>query len=184
MGDHRQEMAKYCEAMGFHHRITMPEDTQANGFAEAFMKMLFKLVHTAMVEKTDPKRAVQKYLMAYCSTPHRMTGKSTAELIIGKQINTKLPRILPKAQGRAEKKARQTHEEERQEQKAYADAKWGAKAKKMEVGDEVMLPNKTTTKPPWDNDPWTVTEVKGSQVTVQRGDKKQWRAKNLVKLVK
>ena len=49
MGDHRQEMAKYCEAMGFHHRITMPEDTQANGFAEAFMKMLFKLVHTAVV---------------------------------------------------------------------------------------------------------------------------------------
>ena len=64
MGDHRQEMAKYCEAMGFHHRITMPEDTQANGFAEAFMKMLFKLVHTAVVEKTDPKWAVQKYLMA------------------------------------------------------------------------------------------------------------------------
>ena len=40
------------------------------------------------------------------------------------------------------------------------------------------------TKPPLDADPWTVTEVKGSQVTVQRGDKKRHRAKNLIKLVK
>ena len=46
----------------------------------------------------------------------------------------------------------------------------------MKVADEVMLQQKkTTSNPPWDADPWTVTEVKGSQVTVQRGDKKQLR---------
>ena len=55
----------------------------------------------------------------------------------------------------------------------------------MKVADEVMLQQKkTTSNPPWDADPWTVTEVKGSQVTVQRGDKKRHRAKNLIKLVK
>ena len=30
--------------MGFHHRITTPEDAQANGFAEAFVKVIVKLV--------------------------------------------------------------------------------------------------------------------------------------------
>merc|ERR1712082_600549 len=57
----------------------------------------------------------------------------------------------------------------------------------MKVADEVMqmLPQKkTTTKPPLNANPCTVREVKGSQVTVQRGDKKRHRAKNLIKLVK
>ena len=79
-------MAQYYKAMGFHHRITTPEDAQANDFAETFMKVLVKLLRTAVVEKTDPKRTVQRYLMAYHATPHRMTGKSLAELMFGCQI--------------------------------------------------------------------------------------------------
>ena len=55
----------------------------------------------------------------------------------------------------------------------------------MEIGDQVMLPQrKTTIKPPWDADPWTVTEVKGSQLRVQRREKRRLRAKNLVKVIK
>ena len=133
-------------------RITTPEDAQANAFAAAFMKMLVKLLHAAVMEKADPNRVVQRYLMAYRATPHRMTGKSPAELIFGHQIQTKLPRMLPKAQGRADEELRQTQEEERRQQKAYTDAK----VKEMKVADEVMqmLPQKkTTTKPPLDVDP-------------------------------
>ena len=49
------EFGKYCERMGVQHHITTPEDAQANGFAEAFVKILVKLVHTALVEKRDPR---------------------------------------------------------------------------------------------------------------------------------
>ena len=48
-----QEMAKYSNSIGFYHRITMPEDAQANGFAEAFVKVLVQLIHTTVVEGTD-----------------------------------------------------------------------------------------------------------------------------------
>ena len=58
-------MADYCEAMGFKHRITDSEDAQANRFAKAFVKVLVKLVHPAVVEKMDPKQAVNRYLMVY-----------------------------------------------------------------------------------------------------------------------
>ena len=50
------------------------------------MKVLVKLLHTAVVEKTDPKRTVQRYLMAYRATTHRMTGKSLAELMFGGEV--------------------------------------------------------------------------------------------------
>ena len=178
-------MEEYCRQMGFRHRITTPEDTQANRFTEAFMKVLVKLVHMAMVDKRDPKRAVIGYLMAYRATPHMMMGKSPAELMFGMQIQTKLLRMMPKAQGKVAEEARKTHEEERRKQKTCRDAKRGAKEKKVEIGDQVMLPQrKTTVRPPWDADPWTVTEVKGSQLRVQRGEKKRLRAKNLVKIIK
>ena len=72
------------------------------------MNILFKLIDTAVVEKTVPKRVVNRYLMAYRATPDRMTGKSQAELMFGRQIQTKVPRILPKAQGKATKEAKQT----------------------------------------------------------------------------
>ena len=49
------EFGKYCERMIVQHHITTPEDAQANGFAEAFVKIMVKLVHTALVEKRDPR---------------------------------------------------------------------------------------------------------------------------------
>ena len=72
------------------------------------MNILIKLVNTAVVEKTVPKRVLNRYLMAYRATPDRMTRKSQAELMFGRQIQTKVPRILPKAQGKATKEAKQT----------------------------------------------------------------------------
>ena len=43
------------------------------------MKILVKLVHTALVEKRDPRKMVSLYLMAYRATPHKVTGRSPAE---------------------------------------------------------------------------------------------------------
>ena len=77
--------------MGFTHRLTTPESAQANGFAEIFVKTLVKLIHTAVANKTEPKRAVQLYLMAYRVMPHTVTGRSPAELLFNRSIQTKLP---------------------------------------------------------------------------------------------
>ena len=34
--------------------------TQVNGFAEAFVEVLVKLIHTALVEGTDPRHMVNR----------------------------------------------------------------------------------------------------------------------------
>ena len=69
--------------MGFHHRIRTPEDAQANGFAEAFVKVLVRLKHTVVGEGTDMRHMVYRYFMAYRVTPHRMIGKSPAKFMFG-----------------------------------------------------------------------------------------------------
>ena len=73
------------------HHITTPEDAQANGFAEAFVKIMVKLVHTAVIEKQDPRKRVNKFLLAFRATPHKVTGRSPAELPYGRKTMTKLP---------------------------------------------------------------------------------------------
>ena len=55
-----------------------------------------QIVHTATVEKKDPKKAVDKYLMAYRAAPHKTTGKSLYELLFGRKMKTQQPQMLPK----------------------------------------------------------------------------------------
>ena len=85
------EFQEYCQRMGMEHHITTPEDAQANGFAEAFVKIMVKLVHTAVIEKQDPRKRVNKFLLAFRATPHKVTGRSPAELPYGRKTMTKLP---------------------------------------------------------------------------------------------
>ena len=36
-----------------------------NGFVEVFLKVLAKMVHTAVVERKDLRKVIDSYLMAY-----------------------------------------------------------------------------------------------------------------------
>ena len=180
-----EEFRKFAQNMGFTHRLTTPESAQANGFAEIFVKTLVKLIHTAVADKKDPKRAVQLYLMAYRATPHTVTGRSPAELLFNRSIQTKLPRALRESQGAEDKEIREKHMKEKEKQKMYYDKRNKTKEKKIKVGDEIMLQQqKTTLRSPFDPDTYKVKEIKGSSVVVERRGRELFRAKNLIKVVK
>ena len=68
------EMAQYAKRMGFKHHPVTPKDPQSNGFAKSFIKLLCKLVHTAIAERKDPKRELHNYLLQYRATPHTTLG--------------------------------------------------------------------------------------------------------------
>ena len=179
------EFARYCERMGVEHHTTTPEDAQANGFAEAFVKILVKLVHTALVERRDPRKMVSSYLMAYRATPHKVTGRSPAELLFNRRIRTKLPGLKVQQDGDMDREVRERHQKEKEKQKSYADEKRKARTKVVRPGDQIMIQQrKSTTKTPWDPRPFTVTQVKGSQVEVKRGEEVKKRALNLIKKLK
>ena len=57
------EMSNFAKKMGFrHHRVT-PEDPQSNGFAESFVKIMVKFIHTTIAEGKNPKHELQNYLL-------------------------------------------------------------------------------------------------------------------------
>ena len=107
------EFQQYCQRMGVDHHITTPEDAQANGFAEAFVKIMVKLVHTAVVERRDPRKMVSSYLMAYRATLHKVTGRSPAELLFNRKIRTKLPGLRVLQDGELDREVREKHQREK-----------------------------------------------------------------------
>ena len=145
------EMAQYAKRMGFKHHPVTPKDPQSNGFAESFVKLLCKLVHTAIAEGKDPKRELHNYLLQYRATPHTTLGKSPAEVLFGKKIQTKLPQYHPISHTKELKDMHTHHNNKKLLQKALLDKRHKAQPKPVYVGDKVLLEqDKSTTKPPFD----------------------------------
>ena len=68
-----------------------PEDPEATGLVEAFMRHLKKIIHTVGVEREDPYLRLNNYLMQFRATPHCTMKKCLAELLFSRKFNSKLP---------------------------------------------------------------------------------------------
>jgi hypothetical protein len=88
-----KEMEGYLAEMGVSHKLTTPLWPRANGEVESQNRSLLKAMRAAHAEKRNWRTELNKYLLAYRSTPHTTTGKSPAELLYGRSLNTKLPDI-------------------------------------------------------------------------------------------
>ena len=100
------------------------------------------------------------------------TGYAPAELLVGRKFRSRLPQ-LPEPNTRQDvTKARQCDEIVKAKQKVTKDSKANVKPHSIEVTNQVLLKQRPSKlKPPYDPDPYTVTEVTGHQVTAARGDK-------------
>ena len=180
-----QEMQKYAAKMGFKHKTVNPLDPQSNGFAENFVKLMCKLVHTATVEGKDPKKELNTYLLQYRSCIHSTTRKSPAELLFGRQIKNKLPQFYYHQDTPDIAQVREKHDKSKAQQKLLADNRRKPKEKLINVGDKILIKQtKSTTKPPFDPEPFKVTTVEGNHVIATRGHQKRTRCKSHVKILK
>ena len=179
-----EEMSDLAKEMGFkHHRVT-PEDPQSNGFAESFVKVMVKFVHTTIAEGKNPKRELQNYLLHYRAAPHSTTGISPAEALFNRKLKTRLPQLRCHKDTAAQKRMRERHDEIKDKQKKYFDKGRRATPKLVKPGDKILVrQKKSTTSTPFDPKPYTVTEVKGNRVTSQRRDRTRVRSKNHIKVV-
>ena len=178
------EMSEYAKKMGFELNPVTPENPQSNGFAESFVKILVKFIHTSIADGLDPKAELQNYLLQYRSAPHSTTGVSPAEALFGRKLKTKLPQLPQFAETTKQKKMRDCHDARKLRQKKYFDKGHRAAQKDINTGDTVLVrQKKSTIKPPFDPKPYKVVKVDGKRVTSERDDKVCVRDKNHIKVI-
>ena len=79
-------------------------------------------------------------LRNYRSTPHQTTKATPAQLLMHRELLTKLPRIGPDQED--DSKVRETDHNAKQRAKEYADSKRRAMNRDLKPGDLVLLQQK------------------------------------------
>ena len=106
---------------------------------------------------------LQKFLLAYRSTPQASTGATPAFLMFGKEIRTKLPE-LRRDKVMLNEEIRDRDWQNKVSQKVYADLKHGAKENDIVPGDQVLLKN---IKANFESEPYMVKAKEGHELTLQ-----------------
>jgi hypothetical protein len=167
-GSNFQAFSKY---MGFHHRKITPEWAQANGLAENFMKNLGKVIRSSVVDQTDWRQELNKFLRSYRSAPHSSTGVAPFSLFFRREVKTRLPCTLQRDVNRDELvgKALVSDGKAKEKSSNYQDKRRKACLTQFNVGDKVFVRQKRTNKFMTNFSPhmYKVIDVNGCMVTVR-----------------
>ena len=149
--------------------MTTAYHPQANGMVERHNASLKKVIHAATAEGKDPKKAVKEFTFAYRNTPHSTTGEKPSKLFFNRDLKDKIPSIPKTTKGKHHENARKKIKESKEKSREYTDKRKHAKDTILKEGDKVMIRQKsTTTKPPWNPAPYTITKVMKAKVYAER----------------
>ena len=153
---------------------------------DRFNRNLKLVIHAAYAEGQDPEEEVNKYVAAYRSTPHTVTGYTPNKLMFNREISTKLPSIPTKSLAKHHKIARERDQAAKTKAKEAFDKKHRARQEDIQVGDKAYRRNRqpTTTKGPWEPEPHKITKVVYNQITGTRDYTDSKRDRGDWKLVK
>ena len=87
------EFEGFLSYLGIVHLKGTPYWPQSNSEVEHCNKTLLKITRIVSLEGKDWKKALQNFLFQYRTTPYTVTGLSSAELLMGRRLNDKLPRV-------------------------------------------------------------------------------------------
>ena len=90
---HQNSFITFLEYLGIQHKKGVPYWPQSNEEVERCNETLLKIVRIAQLERRDWRKAVQDFLFQYRVTPHTVTGVSPAELLMGRRLRDKLPKV-------------------------------------------------------------------------------------------
>ena len=158
----------FAEELGFNHRKITPLWPKANSEAERFMRTLGKAIRTGHVQKLDWQKELNKFLRNYRSTPHQTTHACPCELLMGRQIKTKLPELPPQHPTYNHISSKDLHA--KQKMKEYADRRNRAKPHRFSIGDLVLprQPKRNKFSTPFSAEPFRIIAIKGSMITAVR----------------
>ena len=90
------DFANWCRSNGIVHMTSAPFHLPSNGEAERLVGVFKKAMQHSVVEEGQEKDQVARaFLREYRSTPHSTTGRTPAELMLGRQFRTRLSLLQP-----------------------------------------------------------------------------------------
>lgn len=128
-----KEFAQFASDYGFHHTTSSPYFAQANGAAEAAVKVAKKILSSK-----KPDLAI----LNYRSTPHYATKVSPAVALMGRNLNTRMPilpqRLLPTIPN--DKEIRSADHSAKAKYKSHYDRRHGVRTlPPLKSGDQVLV---------------------------------------------
>ncbi|XP_045452509.1 uncharacterized protein K02A2.6-like [Melitaea cinxia] len=87
------EFITFCKNNNIRHICTAPYHPASNGLAERGVQTFKKAMLAQTFNNKDLDHSVQQWLLAYRSAPHATTGRAPCELMLGRQLRTRLSLI-------------------------------------------------------------------------------------------
>ena len=87
------EMEDYLNEIGVKHRLITPLWPGPNGEVVQQNHSFLKAMRVGHAQERDWRLELNKFLLAYYSTPHTTTSKSPTQLLYGRKMFAKLPEI-------------------------------------------------------------------------------------------
>ena len=175
------EIQEFMRETGPVHRRITPLWPQANAQAETFMKPLTKAIRSAVIDKRNWRKELNRFLLSYRATPHSTTQFSPAQLLFNRSINTKLPQLT--TENTSETHQHLVHRDfiEKGKMKENTDRAQRAKASGIDIGDTVLVkqPKQNKLSTNFNPDPYIVIERKGTMLTAYNEGKDHTITRNI-----
>ncbi|KAL5510070.1 hypothetical protein EMCRGX_G005543 [Ephydatia muelleri] len=123
------EFKDFCTANNITHIRATPYHPKTNRLAERAVRTFKERFSATKMHRDDLDLTLQRFLISYRNTPHKSTGRSPAELLLGRRIRTKLDLLKPDINHYMDKALTQ--------QKVYHDTR--AKFSSFTIGDLVWV---------------------------------------------
>ena len=171
-----KEFEGFLDYLGVDHKKGVPYWPQSNGEVERCNETLLKIIRIANLQGKDWKEALNNFLFQYRTTPHTVTVLSPAELLMGRKLRDKIPKLKVPSDRATEVQWQQLLRERdaraKLRQKEYADGRRSAKHSAIEQGDQVLLKQNRQNKlsPNYEPEPYIVTQRNGNAVVIENAD--------------
>ena len=168
------EFRQFLSEMGIQHRRNTPFWPRANGEVERQNRTLLKTLKIAHAEQKNWNIELQRFLLAYRTTPHTTTGESPSKLLFGRDIRSKLPDLALFNENPNQPSAvRDNDSARKQAAKDRSDSRFNAKERDLEPGDKVLVRNDQPTNKlstPFLPTPCKILDRHGDQLVIEKAD--------------
>ena len=157
-----QKNSKTGFQAGFQHKTMTPKHPKAQGQVEGLNKLVNKSAVIANQESIDVKEATYDMLQAYRSTPHPATKETPYELMMNRQIRTKIEHF-PISTSSKDKDVSIKDSKYKEQVKKYHDKRRQTREHKTKIADAVVVKRERKRKVETPYEPYIYMYCNGSQ---------------------